>query len=143
MNETTTQLTGLILPRGESPMIGREVGRDVRDGVSLFFQSRRTFNPNYPYPKGGSYRFVRCVNGKIVAGLQVMSLSGEKGIVANVYCHPDWRRKGHATELLVAAKEVFETIEFDDDQSPDGQAWVSAQMEPTASTSTRSVPTPR
>lgn len=48
MTEATTQLTGLILPRGESPMIGKEVGREVRDGVALFFQSRRTFNPNYP-----------------------------------------------------------------------------------------------
>jgi GNAT superfamily N-acetyltransferase len=126
---TFTQLTGLILPKGESPMIGEEKRREVDDGVALFFQSRQTFNKNYPHPKGGSYRFVRFVAGQIVAGLQVMSLSGHEGIVANVYCHPDWRRKGYATELLEAAKNVFEAIEFDDDQSLDGQAWVQSQSE--------------
>lgn len=124
-------------------MIGKEVGKEVRDGVALFFQSRRTFNPNYPYAKGGSYRFVRFVDGQIVAGLQVMSLSGRDGIVANVYCHPEWRRKGYATELLEAAREVFEAIEFDDDRSNDGQAWVAAQSVPKAAADTRSVPTLR
>ncbi|MBY3158351.1 GNAT family N-acetyltransferase [Rhizobium laguerreae] len=143
MTEAATQLTGLILPRGESPMIGKEVGKEVRDGVALFFQSRRTFNPAYPYAKGGSYRFVRFVDGQIVAGLQVMSLSGQQGIVANVYCHPDWRRKGHATELLGVAREVFEAIAFDDDRSTDGEAWVAAQTEITAAADTRSVPRPR
>jgi GNAT superfamily N-acetyltransferase len=129
MTEGHTQLTGLILPRGESPMIGDEVGKNVRDGVTLFFQSIRTFNRNWPHPKGGSYRFVRFVDGEIVAGLQVMSRTGESGTVANAYCHPDWRRKGMATELLEAATHAFDELELSEDRSLDGQAWVSSFKE--------------
>lgn len=125
MSEIQSQLTGLILPRGEAPAIGKETGKNVHDGISLFFQSMRTFMPNSPFPRGGSYRFVRFVGGEIVAGLQVMSRTGESGFVANVYCHPDWRRRGYATELLEEARRTFFEIEFSEDRSSDGQAWVN------------------
>jgi ribosomal protein S18 acetylase RimI-like enzyme len=122
---SATQLTGLILPRGMCPTIGREIGRNAQDGVALFFQSIRTFNRNASHPKGGSYRFVRVVDGEIVAGLQVMSRTGKDGTVANVYCHPEWRRRGLATELLDAARNTFESLEFSTDRSNDGEAWVA------------------
>lgn len=131
MTESNTQLTGLILPRGMCPTIGDEVGKSVLDGVTLFFQSVRTFNRNSPNPKGGSYRFVRFVDGKIVAGLQVMSRTGEVGTVANVYCHPDWRRKGMATELLEEARRTFDALEFSEDRSADGKAWIVLLQEDT------------
>lgn len=123
-NDPPSQLTGLVLPRGLCPTIGVENGRDVTDGVALFFQSIKVFQPATPYPKGGSYRFVRFVDGEIVAGLQVMSRTGSGGEVANVYCREEWRRMGFASELLEAARARLGDLSFSDDRSADGAAWV-------------------
>lgn len=130
--EMTEQLEFYIRPKGRCPLIGEEVGKDVRDGISLFFQSVRTFNPAASHPKGGSYRFVQFIDGQIVAALQVISQTGESGTVANVYCDPNFRRRGHTTALLERAREQFEPLELSTDQTPDGRAWTdSLGAEPT------------
>jgi GNAT superfamily N-acetyltransferase len=126
---STTQLTGLILPCGECPTIGPEKSKNLGGGVTLFFQSIRTFNPSYRHKAGGSYRFTKSLDGVTVAGLQVMSRIGGEGIGAKVYCHPEWRRKGMASELLRAARGIFPVLDFSDDQSPDGQAWLAADQD--------------
>jgi GNAT superfamily N-acetyltransferase len=126
LTNMTEQLEPYIFPKGECSLIGPEVGKEVRDGIAIFFQSRRTFNPASPHPKGGSYRFVQFVEGQIVAGLQVMSLTGDDGLVANVYCRPEHRRRGYAAGLLERAKEQFTTITLSEDQTVDGKAWTES-----------------
>lgn len=66
------------------------------------------------------------------SGPQIMSQTGESGTVANVYCDPNFRRRGHTTALLERAREQFEPLELSTDQTPDGRAWTdSLGAEPT------------
>jgi hypothetical protein len=88
-DDQATQLTGLVLPCGQCPTIGPETSKRLTPDIMLYFHSVRTFRPHAPHKKGGSYRFVRTVNGQIVAGLQVMSQTGAGGTVANIYCRPE------------------------------------------------------
>jgi hypothetical protein len=120
------QLTGLLLPRSQCPSIGKEVGKNIHDGITVFFQSICLYQPNSPYPKGGSYRFIRVIDGEIVAGMQVMSETGRDGTVANVYCAENWRRHGFATELFLNAQTLLGDIEVSSDLSEDGRAWMTS-----------------
>lgn len=126
-DERPTQLTGMVLPKSLNPMIGAEKGEWVPNGVSVFFQPTRLFNRSFEHPRGGSYRFVKTIKGNIVAGMQVMSRTGKGGVVANVYCLPAFRRQGHSSELLAVARERLGKVEFSDDRSFEGNAWVVAQ----------------
>lgn len=121
-----TQLTGLVLPRGRCQTIGPEAERRLGPDLLLFHQSNRTFRPRDPHPRGGSYRLVRLDGGRIVAGLQVMSPTGRDGVVANVFCRPEDRRRGHASALLAAARSLFADLTLSEDRSPDGAAWADA-----------------
>jgi len=124
--EIAAQLTGLVLPLGQCPTIGPESGHMIPNGVTLFFQSVQHTNPLSLHPKGGSYRFVRVINRQIIAGMQVMSPAGKGGTVTNIYCRPEWRRRGHMTELLVAAQNTLGEVGFSMDLTSDGVAWISS-----------------
>jgi hypothetical protein len=121
-----TQLTGLIAPLGQNPMIGPETGKETENGIALFFQSVTIFNASASNPHGGSYRFVRFVGGKAVAGIQVMSLDGKEGVLANAYCAPEFRRMGFTTELAKEARRRFAKLAFSEDRSSDGYLWVQS-----------------
>lgn len=125
-DELAAQLTGLVLPLGRCPTIGPERGFMIRDGITVFFQSLLRSNPVSPHPKGGSYRFVRIVDWRIVAGMQVMSKTGLGGTVVNIYCRPEWRRHGHMTDLLTAAQDTLGEVGFSQDLTSDGVAWISS-----------------
>lgn len=104
----------LLLPCGRSPLIGPEVGRELEPGLSVFKSS------------AGSFRFVRESEGRVVAAVQVMSMDGEVGLIANVYTDPSARRRGYASECMAAATRFFKAVDYSEDVSPDGAALLNA-----------------
>ena len=106
----------LLSDPGKFPLVGPERGKKVHDGIS-----------KYVAP-GGSYRYVRYIDGVAVAALQVMSRDGKAGQAANVYTHPEFRRKGYASELWRKAQRDFKTLVQapESDRSQAGMAWSHA-----------------
>lgn len=111
VNESALRL--LLSPVSECPMIGPEMGLFERDGVS------------YVFNQYGSVRYVYCAAGQPVAALQIMVGAG-KAVATNAYTNPEFRRKGLATELAKRAAADIPGLEFSDERSADGQAWVAS-----------------
>lgn len=78
----------------------------------------------------GSYRYVGLDHGRPVSALQIMSRDGIRGVIANVYTSPAFRRRGWAKKLLDAARGRFREVRHADDLSPAGAAWKSAERDP-------------
>lgn len=110
----TYDLEYLLAKRGQVLQIGEEKGRHVQNGISSFVS---------PF---GSWRFVMSENGKIIGSAQFVSLDGKKGTSANTYIAKGHRRRGIATALLDAAREVFEEVDFSEDRSAAGEGWVQS-----------------
>jgi predicted GNAT family acetyltransferase len=112
----------LLLPPGETAQIGDEKGRAPRPGENAILRYRTDH---------GSYRYVKVVDGQIIAGLQVMSRDLWRGkepaiaTIANVYTHPDFRRQGHAADLLAKAKQSFDKVLHSKDLTSTGSRWKS------------------
>ena len=112
----------LLSPPGETAQIGDEKGRAPRPGENAILRYRTDH---------GSYRYVKVVDGQIIAGLQVMSrdiLRGKEPAIAkiaNVYTHPDFRRQGHAADLLAKAKTFFDKVLHSKDLTSIGSRWKS------------------
>lgn len=98
---------------GANPMIGPETGGARRSGVARF---RSAY---------GSVRYVKYVDGVAVSGLQVVSADGKRAVIANVYTRPEQRRRGHADDLMAAARKDFVSVEHakESSLSDDGKAW--------------------
>jgi len=111
-SEPLDLLPSMLLPRGDNPAIGEEQGTVRRDGISTF---------RSPH---GSTRYVLSRNGVAIAALQVVGRDGRHALVANIYTHPDHRRQGLATKLLVKARQDFARVDISDDLTADGKAWV-------------------
>src|SRR5690606_10592808 len=108
-------LADLLAPVGKSRMVGEhETGDAVADGVSKFI------NPE------GSTRYVYSEGGKPLSVLQVMSRDGKSGHATNVYTLPAARRRGLASKLNEAAKQDYKDLQYSDDRSKDGEAWIGA-----------------
>jgi len=45
--------------------------------------------------------------------------------IANVYTHPDFRRQGHAADLLAKAKQSFDKVLHSKDLTSTGSRWKS------------------
>lgn len=99
----------LSLP-GETGRIGKERGKIVSDGISLF---------RSPH---GSYRYVMYIGGIPVSALQVMR-RGRNGIIANVYTRPENRRQGLATQLFRYAQKDFKVINHSEHMTELGSSW--------------------
>lgn len=112
MESFEPDLRYLLSPAGEARQIGPEtqVGRP-EDGSVKFLSPH------------GSYRYVRYIEGKPVAALQIMSKDGRRGTIANVYTLPEYRRKGIARELLERARRGFESLSHSRDLSTLGALW--------------------
>ena len=111
-------LSYLVGKPGEIDQIGEEAGLVKKDGISVLKSPE------------GSYRYVFSQGGRIVSALQVLSKDGKKGVAANVYTAPEFRRQGLASQLLEKARSDFESIEMSDDLSQAGQAFVEATQQP-------------
>lgn len=96
------------------PAVGKENRKDLGNNITLCTD---------PY---GSHRFVKYFNGQAIAAIQVMS-DGQRSHVAKAYTHPNFRRKGIATELVNAARRMFPNLTFSSDLSPSGEAFVNSQ----------------
>lgn len=106
----------LLSPPSECPQIGAEVGLTAKEGISTFIS---------PF---GSVRYVYARSGRIVAALQVM-VGGGTATATNVFTDPDFRRQGLAAQLAARAKIDHDNLQFSEERSPDGQAWVHALQE--------------
>ena len=108
----------LLLPVGQTQQIGAEKqDKKTKDGIERYSN------------KFGSYRYVMKMGDEIVGAIQVMSRDKSKGVAANVFVKPEYRRQGIAKRLLVQAKKDFDEVEYNPDQSDDGKAWVSSVAE--------------
>lgn len=103
----------LLSPINESTSIGPEKGKFVQNGISKFIS------------QFGSHRYVYSVDGVPVSVLQVMSRDKKTGRVANVFTDQSARRKGYAAKLLSEAQKDFDSLEYSDDLSNDGAAWLN------------------
>lgn len=101
----------LLSGPNEDKRVGHESGEAVRDGVAVY---------DDPY---GSRRYVRYYGGQAVAGLQVMR-NKNQAIAANIFTHPDFRRKGYALELMHRAKIDFPHLVISEDRSESGAGLV-------------------
>lgn len=106
----------LLSPPSECPQIGAEVGLTAKEGISTFISSF------------GSVRYVYARSGRIVAALQVM-VGGGTATATNVFTDPDFRRQGLAAQLAARAKVDHDKLQFSEERSPDGHAWVQALQE--------------
>lgn len=104
----------LLAPRGMSRSIGQESGRAAPDGIAKFTS---------PF---GSTRYVYSKAGKPLAVVQVMSSDGKSGRVVNAYTDASARRQGLGAALVAQARQDFKTLDFSDDLSPDGAAFVNS-----------------
>lgn len=100
---------------GQHPAIGAESGRARRSGIA------KHVSPH------GSTRYLHYHEGRPVAGLQVVSRDGVHAKVANVYTHPEHRRRGLASALMTRARQDFHTVEHADGehQSEDARRWIT------------------
>ena len=111
-------LSYLLLPVGQTQQIGAEKqDKKTKDGIERYSN------------QFGSYRYVMMMDGEPVGAIQVMSRDKSKGVAANVFVKPEYRRQGIAKRLLVQAKKDFDEVEYNPDQSDDGKAWVSSVAE--------------
>ena len=118
LTEAGGDLSYLLLPVGQTQQIGAEKqDKKTKDGIERYSN------------KFGSYRYVMMMDGEPVGAIQVMSRDKSKGVAANVFVKPEYRRQGIAKRLLVQAKKDFDEVEYNPDQSDDGQAWVSSVSE--------------
>ena len=118
LTEAGGDLSYLLLPVGQTQQIGAEKqDKKTKDGVERYSN------------QFGSYRYVMKMGDEIVGAIQVMSRDKSKGVAANVFVKPEYRRKGIAKKLLVQAKKDFDEVEYNPDQSDDGKAWVSSVSE--------------
>lgn len=91
------------------PLTGVETLVRVIDDVEIYVD---------PY---GSIRFRLVIDDVPVAGMQLM-VKKDLARVANVYTHPDHRRKGHMLRLLrTAVTFVGCDVTLSDDRSEDGK----------------------
>jgi hypothetical protein len=113
-------LAYLLLPPGKTKQIGAERGKvPTKDGLA------RYSNP----PFFNSYRYVWYIDGQAVSAIQVMRRKHPTkwiGHVANVFTHPDWRRKGLATKLFRQAEKDFDVLKHSKDLSTSGSSWKSS-----------------
>ena len=115
LTEAGGDLSYLLLPVGQTQQIGAEKrDKKTKDGIERYSN------------KFGSYRYVMVMDGEPVGAIQVMSRDKSKGVAANVFVKPEYRRQGIAKRLLVQAKKDFDEVEYNPDQSDDGKAWVSS-----------------
>ena len=103
----------LKLP-GQNPMIGHEKGNLKPDGIS------KLTSPH------GSYRYIYSIGGEPVSALQVVSRDHNTGIVTNSFTKKEHRRQGLARKLLGQIQRDFSILEFNEDQSGSGAAWVGS-----------------
>lgn len=102
-------------PRGQSLSIGAENGAYIKDGVSKFDVI------STPSERFISRRYVKSVDGCIISVVQVVSTdSGKTARIANAATLPEYRRMGHASDLLAAARTDFDSVEHSEDLSSDG-----------------------
>ena len=73
----------------------------------------------------GSRRFVKLVDGISVAGLQLVT-SPDRTVVANIYTHPSYRRRGYMTELFREALARYPALQLSKDRSDDGKLFVAS-----------------
>lgn len=69
----------------------------------------------------GSYRFVRYFRGNAVCGMQVMYKPGMRPVLANVYTHEHYRKRGFATALFEIVKRRFPDVRYSLDRSHLGE----------------------
>ena len=118
LTEAGGDLSYLLLPVGQTQQIGAEKqDKKTKDGIERYSN------------KFGSYRYVMVMDGETVGAIQVMSRDKSKGVAANVFVKPEFRRQGIAKRLLVQAKKDFDEVEYNPDQSDDGKAWVASVNE--------------
>jgi len=102
----------LLLPSAGG-WVGKEKSRDLGDGIIHFVD---------PF---GSHRFVAHSEGVPVSAIQVMG-TGKSGRVVGAYTHPQYRRMGHASNLIHTARGIFPDLSFDDDRSSAGDGLVQS-----------------
>lgn len=72
----------------------------------------------------GSHRFIFVENGQTLSAIQIMSKDGEKGVLTNAFTVPGARRRGLALQLVKMAKSHFLDLEYSQERSAQGAAWV-------------------
>jgi len=108
-------------PKGQSRHIGEETGAFNSEGVSRLDCA---CSPNENYM---SCRYVKAVNGEIIAFVQVISIDGGKSAtIANAATRDKHKLQGHAKSLLAKAREDFTSVEHSNDLSVEGKAFAAA-----------------
>lgn len=115
-------LSFLLARPGKVPQIGRESGKPMPNGISVY----RT--PRSPY--GRSFRFVMHERGHAIAALQVMQPVSMPAVIANVWVERDRRREGIASMLFDYAQIMLGPIQHSGHLSEDGRAWAAAKSNP-------------
>lgn len=110
-------LSYLLNPTNTIDFIGEEKGKYIEDGISLYKN------------KYGSYRYVYSENGTPIAALQVMSMDGKNGVVANAYTVPSKRKKGFGRKLFNHAKKKFKEIKHSEHLSGSGKLFADNVLE--------------
>lgn len=110
-------LSYLLNPKNTIDFIGEEKGKYIEDGISLYKN------------KYGSYRYVYSENGTPIAALQVMSMDGKNGVVANAYTVPSKRKKGFGRKLFNHAKKKFKEIKHSEHLSGSGKLFADNVLE--------------
>lgn len=71
----------------------------------------------------GSMRYVWYVAGQAVSALQV-AYNQNGASIANVFTAAPHRRRGHATRLLIRARQNFPTLRHSQHLSPAAREWI-------------------
>jgi len=104
-------LKSLLEPQATT---GKEKEKKITPDISVFVD---------PF---GSYRFVKFLDNQPISAVQVMSKEQGVGHIANAYTHPDYRRQGHARDLLQEISKIFKKLTVSDDLSDEGREWVKS-----------------
>jgi hypothetical protein len=105
-------LRNLLGPPSSDARIGHEkTVTETNDGICEYVSKEK------------SHRFVFKIQGQPVSVIQVMSKEKKKGIIANIYTLPEFRRNKLATKLYNYAKIKFPILDTPSQLSDLGQAW--------------------